>query len=105
MKTNNKRCSTSGKQYPECHCNECYDNVVEYLGKIKGEIYFYNGKYAEQYLRNKLVVIERFHPDGHPSTCEALIRLGGGSGGQCGWIPREEIINNLIARSKFNIKL
>ena len=67
------------------------------LGKKKGKIYKYTGKFTKEYLRDRLVVIIKFcvDYDDKPSTCEAFIKLKGGSGGQCEWIPRNEIINYL----------
>lgn len=99
LTTNKNKCSLSKSEYPDCGCNECRGNVIGYLGKEKGKIYLYTGNFAGTYLHNQRVFIERFSPwiyTEKPSSCEAFICLDGGSGGQCDWIPREEIINNLI---------
>ena len=98
IKMSGDKCKLSGsKSILDCHCNECSDNVIEYLGKKKGKIYKYTGKFTKEYLRDRLVVIIKFcvDYDDKPSTCEAFIKLKGGSGGQCEWIPRNEIINYL----------
>ena len=81
--------------------NKQYDNIKEYLGKNKTDEYIYTGKFAPTYLFNQKVKILSFFPN-EGSTCEAFIELVGGSGGQCDWIPREEIINNLTPLSTNN---
>ena len=98
MKTNEKKCKLNKSEFPDCHCDECYHNVEEYLGKVKGKVYLYTGDRI-QYMQNKKVTIESFLPGGDEhKTCEAFIKLFGGTGGQCDWIPKKEIINNLTTK-------
>jgi hypothetical protein len=75
--------------------NEEYDKIESYLGKNKIDTYVYMGNFAPAYLKNQKVKIRSFFPNSG-STCEAFIQLYGSDGGQTEWIPREEIINNLI---------
>jgi hypothetical protein len=76
--------------------NEEYDAIDTYLGKNKTDTYLYTGKFAPVYMQNKKVKIVSFLPGGEEhNTCEAFIKLEGGSGGQCEWIPKKELINNL----------
>jgi len=80
--------------------DEEYNKIEEYLGKNKKDVYLYTGNFAPEYMRNQKVKIESFLPGGAEySTCEAFIRLVGGTGGQVEWIPKREIINNLISNS------
>ena len=96
VKTNGKKCEVYKSTFPDCHCNECYRNITEYLGKKKGEKYKYTGKFAAPYFYNQEVVIDHFSVgDEITHSCEAFIQLFGGTGGQVEWIPRNEIINNL----------
>jgi len=99
IKMSGEKCKLSGStSIFDCHCNDCYNNIVEYLGKKKGKKYFYNGKFTPEYMRNRHVVIEKFcaNEDDKTSSCECFIKLFGGEGGQVQWIPREEIISNLL---------
>lgn len=76
-----------------------YDAIEEYLGKNKKDVYLYTGKFAPGYMRNRKVQIISFLPGGQESSsCEAFIKLYGGSGGQVEWIPKAELINNLITK-------
>ena len=100
---NGKRCKLSNSKHVfDCHCNECYDNIKGYLGKEVGKIYLYTGKFTPVYLQGKEVIIEKFCADESEKTssCECIIKLLDGEGGQISWIPREEIINNLRRVSK-----
>ena len=92
-----KECSFGSKSIFDCHCNDCYDHIIEYLGKKKGEVYFYDGDFARTYIQDKKVKILSFSTDedDETSSCECFIQLFGGEGGQCEWIPRREIMNNL----------
>ncbi len=94
-----KRCSFGSKSIFDCHCNDCHNNIIEYLGKKKGEVYFYNGRFAKTYIQDKKVKIDCFSTDEDEKTssCECFIQLLDGTGGQCEWIPRREIISNLVA--------
>ena len=98
IKMSGKSCKLSGsKSILDCHCNECYENVIEYLGKKKGEAYKYTGKFALEYIRGKEIIIDHFstNEQNETASCEAFIRLKGGTDGQVEWIPRNEIVNNL----------
>ena len=102
IKMSGEKCSSGSKSIFDCHCNDCHNHIIEYLGKKKGEVYFYNGQFSETYIQDKKVEIIRFSTDEDEKTssCECFIKLHGGEGGQCEWIPRREIINNLIEVSK-----
>ncbi len=93
-----EKCSFGSKSVFDCHCNACFSHIIGYLGKKKGEKYFYNGSFAPQYIRNRDVKILSFFfaEEEEPSSCECFIQLFDGEGGQCEWIPRKEIINNLL---------
>ena len=58
MKTNEKKCKLNKSEFPDCHCDECYHNVEEYLGKVKGKVYLYTGDRI-QYMQNKKVTINK----------------------------------------------
>jgi len=108
IKMNGKKCKYSGSDSVfDCHCNECRDNIVEYLGKKIGETYKYTGKFAPAYMYNQEVIIDKFSTtaEDKTSSCEAVIKLKGGTGGQVEGIPREEIINNLEFINDNNLKL
>ena len=73
--------------------DEEYNAIQEYLGKNKNDVYIYTGTFAPSYLRNQKVKVLSFLPGGaESSTCEAFIQLVGSSGGQCEWIPKNELI-------------
>ena len=93
-----EKCSSGSKSIFDCHCNDCHNNIIEYLGKKKGEVYFYNGKFAPSYIQDKKIEIVCFSTDEdeETSSCECFIKLFDGEGGQCEWIPRREIIDNLM---------
>lgn len=42
MELNGNKCS-EGMQYPECHCNECLDNIIECDGVHAGTDYMLDG--------------------------------------------------------------
>ena len=92
-----KECSFGSKSIFDCHCNDCHNHIIEYLGKKKGEVYFYDGDFAKTYIQDKKVKILSFSTDedDETSSCECFIKLFDGEGGQCEWIPRREIMNNL----------
>jgi hypothetical protein len=73
--------------------------IVEYLGKNLKDTYLYTGDFVK-WLNNKKVIILRFNEAtaGEEKTysCEAFIQLADGQGWNVDWIPREEIINNLV---------
>jgi len=98
IKMSGEKCSFGETSVFNCHCNDCYNHIGEYLGKKKGQKYFYNGKFAPTYIQDKEVIIHHFSTDERDKTssCECMIKLFGGEGGQVEWIPREEIINNLL---------
>ena len=99
IKMSGEKCKYSGStSILDCHCNECHDNIIGYLGKKKGGKYLYNGKFTPEYMRDRLIIIEKFSTDEdeETSSCECFIRLFDGEGGQVQWIPREEILNNLL---------
>ncbi len=86
-----------GKQ--KIKTSEDFDQYLKmYLGKKKGGKYLYNGKFTPEYMRDRLIIIEKFSTDEdeETSSCECFIRLFDGEGGQVQWIPREEILNNLL---------
>ena len=99
IKMSGEKCSFGSKSILDCHCDDCHSHIIEYLGKKKGKVYKYTGKHTASYLHNQRVFIERFSTDEDEITnsCEAFICLYKGSGGQCEWIPRNEIIENLIS--------
>lgn len=75
--------------------NEEYDAIKEYEGKNKKDVYLYNGKFVP-YMTKQKVKIMSFLPGGDENnTCEAFIKLYGGTPGQCDWIPKKELLNNL----------
>lgn len=97
---NGKQCKYSNSDHVfNCHCNECRDNIKGYLGKEVGKVYLYTGIFAPAFLQGKKITVEHFSTDEFEKTssCECLIKLLGGEGGQISWIPREEIYHNLIA--------
>ena len=92
---NGNRCDLSNSNNIfDCNCNECYNNIKGYLGKKVGKTYLYIGKFAPVFLQGRKVIIERFFvsESEKTSTCECMIKLLNGKGGQISWIPREEII-------------
>ncbi len=92
-----KKCSFGSKSIFDCHCNDCHNHIIEYLGKKKGSIYLYTGRFASTYIQDKKIEIVCFSTDEDEKTisCECFIKLLNGTGGQCEWIPRREIISNL----------
>ena len=95
---NGEKCKLSNSTHVfDCHCNDCYNNIKGYLGKEVGKTYLYTGTFAPLFLHGKKVIVEHFLTDENEKTssCECIIKLFGGEGGQISWIPREEIINNL----------
>lgn len=98
IKMSGEKCSYGSISVFDCHCNDCYSHIVSYLGKRKDKKYFYNGKFTPAYMKDKHVVIESFcaNENDKTSSCECFIKLFGGEGGHVEWIPRDEIINNLL---------
>ena len=39
IKMNGKKCQFGSTSVFDCHCNECYNNIIEYLGKEVGKVY------------------------------------------------------------------
>ncbi len=101
IKMNGKKCQFGSTSVFDCHCNECYNNIIEYLGKEVGKVYLYNGKFTPEYMRDKRVIIKSFCADekDETSSCECFIKLADSEYG-AEWIPRKEIIENLIEVDK-----
>jgi len=58
LKMNDKKCEAFNSQFPNCHCNDCIENVVEFNGFKKGSIYILKAK-------NVPVAISSFCPLEH----------------------------------------
>lgn len=98
IKMSGKKCKLSNNDSIfKCHCNHCNDNIIEYLGKKKGVRYLYTGKFTPEYMRDKHVFIRNFCIDENDKTssCECFIEMADVKYG-CEWIPRKEIVENLI---------
>ena len=96
IKMSGEKCSFGNTSILNCHCNDCHNHIIEYLGKKKGKKYLYTGNFKRD-LKNREVVIESFSTDENEETssCECFVRLAS-SEYLYVWIPRREIINNLI---------
>ena len=97
IKMSGEKCRFGNKSILDCHCDDCHSHIIGYLGKEKGKVYKYTGRFAPAYLHDKEVFIDSFSTNEKEKTssCEAFISLKGGTGGQVGWIPRDEIIKCL----------
>jgi len=68
-----------------------------HLGFDTSKLYTYTGIFAPQYLWNRTVKIQSFHKGGNENkSCVAFIVPFPEIGGQCSWIPLDELLNNLI---------
>ena len=98
IKMSGEKCKTYGStSIFDCHCNDCYENISGYLGKKKGRKYLYTGKFTPEYMRGKHVIIKSFcaYENDKTSSCECFIKMADKEYG-CEWIPRDDIINNLL---------
>ena len=96
IKMSGEKCKTYGSTSVfDCHCNDCHNHIVEYLGKKKGKKYLYSGDFKDT-IKNMEVVIMSFSTDEdeNTSSCECFVRLADSE--YCyEWIPREHIFYNL----------
>lgn len=101
IKMSGEKCKLSGsKSILDCHCNDCHNHIIEYLGKKKGNKYFYTGNFKDT-IKDREVVITHFSTDENEETssCECFVRLANSE--YCyEWIPRKEIIENLVEIKK-----
>lgn len=70
VKTNGIKCPTNNSRYPNCHCNDCLGNVIQYMGFKKGEKVLFD---------NQLCEIDQFFPYAGRNggkTCEVFITSG-----------------------------
>lgn len=45
-KTNGKKCLLNNSQYPDCSCNECIENIIEYKTIKKNHVYLLEGRHV-----------------------------------------------------------
>lgn len=97
IKMSGDKCEYSGStSVLDCHCNDCRNHIIEYLGKRKGKKYLYTGDFKDT-IKNREVIIISFSTDGdnENNSCECFVRRADSE--YCyEWIPREDIIGNLV---------
>ncbi len=95
IKMSGKKCSFGKTSILDCGCNDCHNNIIEYLGKKVGKKYLYIGKFKDT-IENREVVIIHFSTDedDETSSCECWVRRADSE--NCyQWIPRRDIFYNL----------
>jgi hypothetical protein len=89
MKTNNTKCKLNNSQYPNCCCNECYDNVIEFDGISIGDYFVYQGYYS--YLNNKDIKIKKILPNWGKNKEGIYFVIS--NEGQAEWASKNELVN------------
>ena len=96
IKMSGKKCKTSGStSVLNCHCNDCHNHIIEYLGKKKGKKYLYTGNFKDT-IKDREVIITHFSTDEdeETSSCECFVKMANSE--YCfEWIPRKDIFHNL----------
>ena len=83
-----------GIGYPQCHCNDCLDDVEQFHGFDKKTIYYYEGIEVK---------ISTFCPLEH--CCTFFIIDAYGRNGYCKWLNCEDVITNLIPIHEVQLQL